>query len=125
MTAVAADVVVSGHLLETSTLALPLWALLFWLIQRTVRTGNDRMWILIGAAAGASLMESDLVASMLGSLIIAFLVVGPRRPLTSPWFYAGVALAFAIWSPYLAWQAAHGWPQGQFKVATSIMQYDA
>ena len=43
---------------------------------------------------------------------------GPRRLLRSGWLWAGLAVAVALWSPWLIWQAAHGWPQ--LKVSSSI-----
>jgi hypothetical protein len=38
-------------------------------------------------------------------------MVGPRRFLRSPWLWGGGVIALLIWSPYLVWQARHGWPQ--------------
>ncbi len=109
--AVSSTVLISGHLLETITLALPLWALLIWLILRAIRTHHGPLWLAVGMVAGIALMESDLVAGLLGAIIVGLLVMGPRRPFTSPWFYGAVVLAFAMWSPYLAWQITHGWPE--------------
>jgi hypothetical protein len=104
---VSVMVLVSGHLLETSTIALPLWALLIWLVQRTVRTGADQLWLVIGAVAGVALLESDLVLGLLGAIVLA----GPRRVFRTPWIYVGAGIALAMWSPYVLWQAAHGWPE--------------
>ncbi|HUC57068.1 MAG TPA: glycosyltransferase family 39 protein [Streptosporangiaceae bacterium] len=116
--AVAPVVTGSGHLLSTTTFDLPAWALLTWLLVRLLRTGDQRLWLAAGLAAGVGLMDSDLVAFLIVAVVIALLVVGPRVPFRSPWFYAGGALALVIWSPYLAWQAGHGWPE--LTVARSI-----
>jgi len=40
----------------------------------------------------------------------------------SPWLWAGAALALALWSPNLIWQAQHGWPQ--LELADKISQED-
>lgn len=108
----------SGHLLSTTTFDLPAWALLCWLVVRILRTGEQRLWLVAGLVAGLGLMDSDLVAFLILAVVVALAVAGPRSPLRSPWFYAGGVLALAIWSPYLAWQAGHGWPE--LTVARSI-----
>jgi 4-amino-4-deoxy-L-arabinose transferase-like glycosyltransferase len=116
--AVAPVITGSGHLLSTTTFDLPVWALLTWLLVRIMRTGDQRLWLGAGLAAGVGLMDSDLVAFLIVAVVGALVVAGPRKPFLSSWFYAGGALAVAIWSPYLAWQARHGWPE--LTVARSI-----
>ncbi len=116
--AVAPVVTGSGHLLSTTTFDLPAWALLTWLLVRILRTGDQRLWLAAGLAAGLGLMDTDLIAFLIIAVVAALAVAGPRMPFRSPWFYAGGALALAIWSPYLAWQASHGWPE--LTVARSI-----
>jgi dolichyl-phosphate-mannose-protein mannosyltransferase len=108
----------AGHLLSTTTFGLPAWALCCWLVLRTLRTGNDRLWPLVGLAAGGGLFDSDLIAFLLFAIVVGLVAAGPRRPFRSPWLYAGGALAVGLWAPYLAWQAGHGWPE--LTVARSI-----
>jgi 4-amino-4-deoxy-L-arabinose transferase-like glycosyltransferase len=116
--ATAPVVIGASHLLSTTTFDLPFWALLLWLLTRILRTGDQRLWLAAGLAAGAGLLDTDLVAFLIGAVVIALAAVGPRAPLRSGWFYAGGAIALALWAPYLYWQAAHGWPE--LKVAHSI-----
>jgi hypothetical protein len=116
--AVAPVVTGAGHLLSTTTFGLPAWALLTWLLVRILRTGDQRLWLAAGLAAGVGLMDTDLIAFLIIAVVVALAVAGPREPFRSPWFYAGGALALAIWSPYLIWQAGHGWPE--LTVARSI-----
>ena len=111
-------VIGAGHLLSTTTFDLPAWALASWLILRILRTGKDRLWLVAGVVTGAGLLASDLIAFLLFAVIAGLAVTGPRRPFGSPWLYAGGAIAVAMWAPYLAWQASHGWPQ--VAVAASI-----
>ncbi len=109
--AVAPLVIGAGHLLSTTTFDLPAWALVLWLIVRILRTGNDRLWLAVGLVTGAGLFASDLVAFLLFTVVVALAVAGPRRTFGSPWLYAGGGIALAMWAPYLAWQASHGWPE--------------
>ncbi|MHB1434352.1 MAG: glycosyltransferase family 39 protein [Streptosporangiaceae bacterium] len=101
----------AGHLLSTTTFDLPAWALVVWLVARILRTGDDRLWLAVGLATGIGLFDSDLLAFGLFGVIAGLLIAGPRRPFRSPWLYAGGVIAVALWLPYLAWQASHGWPE--------------
>ena len=116
--ALAPVVTGSEHLLSTTSFDLPAWALLCWLLLRILRTGNQRLWLLAGLVAGAGLLDTDLVAFLIFAVVVGLAIAGPRQQLRSGWFYAGGAIALAMWSPYLAWQASHGWPE--LTVAHSI-----
>ncbi len=116
--ATAPVVLGASHLLSTTTFDLPAWALLCWLAVRILRTGNDRLWLAAGLVAGAGLLDTDLVAFLIFAVVVGLAIAGPRQTFGSPWFYAGGCVAAAIWSPYLAWQASHGWPE--LAVAHSI-----
>jgi hypothetical protein len=108
---VAAVVLGAGHLLSTTTFGLPVWALICWLVVRILRTGDDRLWLAVGLAAGLGLLDSDLVVFLLFAIVAALAFGGPRRPLRSGWLYAGGLIALVMWLPYLLWQARHGWPE--------------
>lgn len=116
--AVAPLVMGAGHLLSTTTFDLPAWALASWLILRILRTGNDRLWPAAGLITGAGLLDSDLIAFLLLAILAGLAIAGPRRSFGSPWLYTGGVIATAMWAPYLAWQAGHGWPE--LAVAASI-----
>ena len=45
------------------------------------------------------------------AIVVGLAVVGSRRSFSSGWLYAGGAVAIALWTPYLIWQATHGWPE--------------
>jgi 4-amino-4-deoxy-L-arabinose transferase-like glycosyltransferase len=108
----------SGHLLSTATFNFLAWSLLLWLIVRLLRTGNQRTWIVIGVVAGVGLLDSNLVAFLLGAVAAGLLLAGPRHVFRSPWLWVGGLIAALMWAPYLAWQASHGWPQ--FEISRSI-----
>lgn len=108
---VAAVVLGAGHQMGTTVFTFLAWAVLLLLVLRVLRTGNERLWPVIGVGAGVGLLDSTLVAFLLVAIGIGVLLVGPRRLLLSPWLWAGVVIAVALWLPYLDWQARHGWPQ--------------
>ena len=115
----AAPVVIgASHLLSTTTFDLPAWALLSLILLRILRTGHARLWPVAGLVAGVALLDTDLVAFLIVAVVAGIGLAGPRRTFRSGWFYAGGAIALALWSPYLAWQGSHGWPE--LAVAHSI-----
>jgi len=116
--ALAPAVTGPGHLLSTSSFYFPVSALLCWLLVRILRTGDQRLWLPAGLAAGAGLLDTDLVAFLIFAFVAGLVLTGSRLPLRSGWFYAGGTIALAMWFPYLAWQAGHGWPE--LAVAHSI-----
>jgi uncharacterized membrane protein len=99
------------HLVSTFGFELPAAALLCWLLLRILRGGDQRLWLVAGLVAGAGLLDTDLVAFLVFAVVAGLVIAGPRLLLRSGWFYAGGAIALAMWAPYLAWQAAHGWPE--------------
>jgi len=109
--AVGAVFLISGHLLSTTTFDLLAWALVSLLVVRAVRRGEDRPWLLAGAVLGVALLNKPLPAFLAVGLLAGVVVAGPRELLRSRWVWGGAALALAIWSPWLIWQAAEGWPQ--------------
>jgi Dolichyl-phosphate-mannose-protein mannosyltransferase len=116
--AVAPVVTGASHLLSTTAFDLPAWALLCLILLRILRTGQLRLWLLAGLVAGVALLDTDLVAFLIVAVVAGLVVVGPRATFRSGWFYAGGVIALGLWSPYLVWQASHGWPE--LSVAHSI-----
>jgi hypothetical protein len=101
----------ADHYLNTSGFDLLAWTLLAWLVVRILRTGATRLWLVVGPVTGIGLLNSDLVAVFMACVVAGILVAGPRRVLASPPLLVGGLMAAALWTPYLIWQARHGWPQ--------------
>lgn len=109
--AVGSVFLITGHLLSTTTFDLLAWTLVCWLVVRALRTGNDRLWIWAGLALGVGLLNKPLPAFLALGLLAGVLIAGPRELLRNRWVWGGAVIALAIWSPWLIWQAAEGWPQ--------------
>jgi 4-amino-4-deoxy-L-arabinose transferase-like glycosyltransferase len=116
--AIAPVITGASHLLSTTTFDLPAWALLCLILLRILRTGENRLWLLAGLVAGVALLDTDLVAFLIVAVVVGLAIAGPRATFRFGWFYAGGAIALALWSPYLVWQGSHGWPE--LSVAHSI-----
>lgn len=120
--AVSSILLAVGHLLSTSTFDLLAWAAVSWLAVRALRLGG-RSWLLVGVAAGVGLQNKSLVVFLLVGLAFGVLATGPRTALRGRWPLLAGAVALAMWTPYLLWQAGHGWPQ--LEVSTAIAAGDS
>jgi 4-amino-4-deoxy-L-arabinose transferase-like glycosyltransferase len=109
--ATAVIVLFTGHTLSTSTFDLLVWAAVTWLAVRAIRMGQDRLWLLAGAVLGVGLLNKPLPVFLAAGLLAALALCGPRRLLRSRHVWLAAAIAVALWSPWLIWQAAHGWPE--------------
>jgi 4-amino-4-deoxy-L-arabinose transferase-like glycosyltransferase len=118
--ATAVIVLFGGHLLSTSTFDLLAWTAITWLVVRAVRSGDDRLWLVAGVVLGVGLLNKPLPAFLAVGLLAGVALAGPRRLLRNPYVWLGGAIAVALFSPWLIWQANHGWPQ--LDVARSIAE---
>lgn len=109
--AVSVIVLFTGHLLSTSTFDLLVWTALTWLAVRAIRTRDDRLWLVAGVVLGVGLLNKPLPAYLALGMLAGVAIAGPRRLLANPCVWSGAAIALVLWSPWLIWQADHGWPQ--------------
>ncbi|WBQ08276.1 glycosyltransferase family 39 protein [Kribbella sp. CA-293567] len=104
-------VLITGHVLGTSTTDLAFVAALSWLLCRLIRTGDTRLWLVVGPVLGVGLLNKMTLALWVFAVLVALVCVGPRRIMFSRWFLVAGLVALAFWTPYLLWQADHDWPQ--------------
>jgi hypothetical protein len=108
-TATSAEVLATFHLLSTAAFDVFFWALITFLVIRLLRSGDQRLWLAIGAAAGVALLNKYNAAFLLAGVVFGLVVAGPRSALRTGWPYAAAVVALAIWSPNLVWNARHHW----------------
>jgi 4-amino-4-deoxy-L-arabinose transferase-like glycosyltransferase len=87
--AVGAVTLFVGHLLSTTTFDLLAWASVTWLLARTLRTGEQRLWLGAGLVAGLALLNKPLIAFLVVGLGAGFILAGPSGALRGPWPWAG------------------------------------
>lgn len=97
------------HLFSTAAFDLFFWSAITFLVVRLLRTGDERWWIAIGTVAGIGLLNKFNVAFLAFGLVVGFVATHRVRMLCSGWLWAGAAIAVAIWTPNLLWNAHHDW----------------
>jgi Dolichyl-phosphate-mannose-protein mannosyltransferase len=86
------------------------WTLGLGALVELWRKGKRRWLIALGLALGLAL-QSKFTAAFFAAGVVLALVATPslRRWLVSPALYAGLAVALAIFAPFVVWNEAHGW----------------
>jgi 4-amino-4-deoxy-L-arabinose transferase-like glycosyltransferase len=100
-----------GHALLTASVDLPVWPAVLLFVLRAVLRDRPQWWLAAGAVVGLSMYNKLLIATLLVSLAVALLLVGPRRLLLSRWVLGAVVVALVVGAPNLVYQATHDWPQ--------------
>jgi hypothetical protein len=85
-------------------------AAFLYVLVRFIRSGNRKLWILLGGIAGIACMTKMTLLYIGPGFLVALLLSNYRKDLLTPWLWLGAALCLLIVSPYLLWQAGNGWP---------------
>ena len=99
-----------GHLEGPTVYDVFVWALASLLVLRLLRTGNERLWLAVGAVVGVGLEAKDTLVLLFVGLAIGFVVNRQTQIFRSRWLWTGVGVALMVWAPNLIWQATNGWP---------------
>lgn len=101
-------------LFQTVFLDLLAWVLLSYLVVKLLKTGNNRLWLLIGLVVGLGLEAKYTLAFFVVSLTVGLLLTPDRRLLLTRWPWIAALIALLLFLPNLLWQATNGWPSLEF-----------
>ncbi len=107
----------SNALFHTASFDQLAWALALLFFARLLRTGELRLWIVIGLVVGIGLETKLTMAALPAAMFLGLLVSSRRSMLLSPWPWLGAAIAFVIFLPYLVWSATHDWISVQYVIS--------
>ena len=96
-----------GTEFQYSTFDYLWWVLIALFTIRMLRTGDPRWWLAIGAAVGLGLETKYSIVFFIAGILAGVAFSSARRFLRSAWFWAGIALALAIFAPNFLWQVRH------------------
>lgn len=88
-----------------------------YVLVQFLRTGDRRLWILLGLIAGIACMTKMTILFLGPGFLIALLLSKYRRDLLTlcPWL--GALLCVVIVSPYLFWQSVNHWPTLEYWIS--------
>lgn len=104
----------SNALFHTATFDQLAWAAALLVFTRLLRTGETRLWPLLGLVVGVGLETKHTMAALAVAVFLGVLVTNRRSMLGTPWPWLGVAVALGVFLPNLAWQATHDWISVQY-----------
>lgn len=112
-------------LMTPDTPLLFFWSAGLAALARLLTAQEPRWWLAVGLCAGGALL-SKYTALLFIAAVFIWLVTSPegRAQLRSFWPWAGVALAFAVFAPDIAWNAAHHWAS-YLKQGSRVTRFDA
>jgi hypothetical protein len=119
MTLAAASAFATANYFNLHVYSMNLWDVLLWpaillVLARLVRTGNPRLWPVIGLLLGLG-FENKIGIAFLGLGIAAGVLLTPvRAHLKSRFFWLGLGIAGLLVLPYVLWNAGHGWAHLEF-----------
>ena len=90
------------------------WVLISYFTIRLLKSDDPRWWLAIGAVVGLGLQTKYAIVFFIAGILSGVVLTGARRYLKSKWFWAGIALAFAIFLPNFLWQLRHDFISYQF-----------
>ena len=93
---------------------LLIWTLAFLVLIRLIRTGDARLWLLLGVVVGIGLMNKVGVLWLGAGLALGVILTPLRAWLRSPWPYAAGAIALLFLLPYLLWNINHDFAHLEF-----------
>jgi hypothetical protein len=109
-------IIISGFVLRTFSLFMPVyidvlfWTIIIYLLIRYINTSSGKYLILLGIAAGFSLLNKYLIGVLFISLVIVIPFSQIRRIFQNRNFWIGVLAGIIIFLPNLIWQFVHRLP---------------
>jgi hypothetical protein len=88
-------------------------------LARFLKTGNRRLWIVLGLLAGLALNTKMTLLFMGPGFLAGLLISKHRRDLLTGWPWLGAGICLLLITPYLLWQVANGWPTLEYWTAYS------
>jgi hypothetical protein len=83
------------------------WVLAAYFTLRLLKSKDHRWWLAIGMVIGLGLETKYTMVFFITGLLGGMVLTDARRYFLSPWFYAGVGVAWLIFLPNFLWQVRH------------------
>lgn len=112
--AVTPEFLGTGHFLSMNCVLPLAWTAAALFAARALAHDDRRAWILFGVACGFGLLAKHSTLFFGAGLALGLATTPARAALRTRGPWLGLAVAFAIFAPNLAWEQLHGWPTLEF-----------
>lgn len=99
-----------SHLFTMNAFDPLLWTAIAFLIVRIAKSGNERLWILVGVLIGITILNKYAVLFWLTGVLLGMCLTSLRQSFRQRWFWLGCALAAMIAFPNFLWQWHNQFP---------------
>ncbi len=93
---------------------LLLWATGCWILIEMNRSGDKRLWILLGILLGVALENKHTSLLLVAGIAVATLLTPLRRHLLCKWLWFGALATMLLVVPNVIWQMLNDWPSLEF-----------
>lgn len=90
------------------------WTLCATILIVLLRDEQPRRWLAFGLVAGLGLLTKETILFWGFALVVGLLLTAQRRLLFTRWTVFGGLIAFALFLPFLIWNAVNGWASFQY-----------
>jgi Dolichyl-phosphate-mannose-protein mannosyltransferase len=109
-TLMAPVLLVMSHLFTMNAFDPLLWTAIAYLLVRSAKGGDERLWLAVGVLVGITILNKYGVIFWLTGVVVGLCLTPLRRSLWSRWLWLGCALATMLALPNLFWQWRHQFP---------------
>jgi len=105
-----------GLLMWPDTPLTAAWAGALYFLERAILAERRKAWLGVGVCMGLGMLSKYTIALLGPATFVFFLLdAKSRRWLWSPWPYLATVIAILLFSPVIAWNAAHDWASFAFQ----------
>ncbi|NJM24323.1 MAG: glycosyltransferase family 39 protein [Bacteroidia bacterium] len=112
-----------GTFYSMNVIDMFLWPLALYGFITLFKTGNARLWWWLAALMGLMLLNKISALFFGAGLFIALLLTPERKWLATRWPFVAGMISVLLFSPYIIWNALHGWPHLEFIHNASTYKY--
>ncbi|MDB6091662.1 MAG: glycosyltransferase [Gammaproteobacteria bacterium] len=99
------------------------WAASLYYLERALIGGRAAAWWAAGISLGLGLLSKYTIGMLVPAMLIFMVVDSQARRWLWHWLpYAAVALALAIFSPVIIWNATHDWASFAFQTSRRLAE---
>lgn len=113
----------AGILMTPDSPLTAAWAATLYYLERALIAGRPRAWWGAGIGLGLGMLSKYTIVMLVPAMLIFMLLDARARHWLKSWRpYAACALALALFTPVIAWNASHDWASFAFQTARRLAE---